>query len=800
MPQSAPQQSPQPQQWACHLCGQLIQPPGNEGKLDIEGNHFCSACEQLAVLLPSDSPGAGTTVAPIRRSSRNLPAQRGSGITPVRGSSTGVHPARRSATAMATPHAMPGHKGLAIPAWMNLIKPLVILALLGGLGYWVVTRKMKSDAEESRKVAEESAAPAQTQIHRRGTVKPADPSPAKTAARPVPSAGTGPALKPAAVPVASTTSAPETTPATPVAPAVSENDLKAGLEQVVQLVKDSRYGAAKSLLRELEGAHTGKEWWAAHEQNWTTVGKEVKQQWKEMEEEAKDAREMLAKPTREGVERIVEGWRKYAVLDDELSGELGKQIVHEAARARIKVIEEARSARVVQIEQQLTDFEKAMKASTGSRKQEEMLKFLTALDDEILQNPTWEERLAPRVIGLRFDVKRARDGDLLVYRAVTRVQGGIAELLYDFAAPEQFSAWNYNTPDRNETSSRATWDPAEKNVLLHASGGHDWKGKDRNGMPFLSFPLDFPAGCVVEADVTASALNGADTGLLIWEGGANVLFFSLRDATDKKGAAEWLFKVDGHMEKTPDVDQELGRCAAPEKKTVRLFVRLASGNAYLAAALGNRPLALKQQPVRLNFKPNFLGLYVRTRGGDASAAFDNVKITGQPDPQALRNKAELARQVEVNTAKDEWRKQAQSARVARDQAAGAIPKEWFADWMCATAEACTTFPDHPNARTTRPTNPAALPCWSRRVKLEAYKTHYIHADVNAPQGVDWTVGVRVNNREIFSQVVTGPEWRMVDVDLTPYGGEDVLLEIVNRPAGNQDGETAYWDRVYVGSR
>lgn len=700
---------------------------------------------------------------------------------------------------------MPGYKGAAIPVWLNLIKPLVILALLGGLGYWVVTMKIKSDAEAAKKVAEESSSQDENQkgVRRTTPLKTPENTPAKVAAQSVPAKTSVATPKKTVVREGPGDTAPVSQPPAPPPPpeiVVSEQGLKAGLEQVAQLVKDSRYGAAKKLLAGLEGAHSDKEWWAGNEKDWATIDKELKQQWKELEEEAKDAREEMAKPTREGIERIVEGWRKYAALDDDLSGELGKQVVHEAARARIKVIEEARNARVMQIETQLIEFEKAMKANTGSRKQEEMLKFLTALDDEILQSPSWEERLAPRVIGLRFDVKRARDGDLVVYRAVTRMQGASAELLYDFATLDQLGAWNYNMPDRNDTSSRATWDPAEKSVVLRASGGHEWKGKERNGMPFLGLQLDFQAGCIAEADVTAGALGGADAGVMVWEGGANVLFFGIREVADKKGAVEWLFKVDGNLDKLADFDRELGRCPAPEKKTARLFVRLASGNAYLGATVGGKTLALKQIPVRLNFKPNFLGLYVRTRGGEASASFDNVKISGQLDPQALRNKAELARQVEVNTAKEEWRKQAQAARVARDQAAGMIPKEWFADWTCAGAEACGDYRDRPNVRATHPAAQGAFPCWSRRVKLEPYKTHYVHADVNAPQNVDWTVGVRVNGKEIFSQVVTGQEWRMVDVDLTPYGGDEVLLELVNRPAGTADGETAHWDRIYVGSR
>jgi hypothetical protein len=178
---------------------------------------------------------------------------------------------------------MPGWKGAAIPAWVNLIKPLVILALLGGAGYWIVTKKLKSDAEEASKPAEAEQKPGQTRIRRAGPVSPDFPAPVRAKAKPARTETPDPARKPAtarpadpAAPVA---------PATPATPEVNENDLAAGLERSTQLVKESRYGTAQGLLRELEKGHTGKEWWTKHEKNWTEAYAKVKQQLKELEDE-----------------------------------------------------------------------------------------------------------------------------------------------------------------------------------------------------------------------------------------------------------------------------------------------------------------------------------------------------------------------------------------------------------------------------------------------------------------------------------------------------------------------------------
>ena len=69
-----------------------------------------------------------------------------------------------------------------------------------------------------------------------------------------------------------------------------------------------------------------------------------------------------------------------------------------------------------------------------------------------------------------------------------------------------------------------------------------------------------------------------------------------------------------------------------------------------------------------------------------------------------------------------------------------------------------------------------------------------------PHG-DWQLRVLVNGKVIKDQIigsesVGSKEWLDVDVDLSPYGGEVIRLDIENR-ANNWNCEWAYWNSVRI---
>jgi len=63
---------------------------------------------------------------------------------------------------------------------------------------------------------------------------------------------------------------------------------------------------------------------------------------------------------------------------------------------------------------------------------------------------------------------------------------------------------------------------------------------------------------------------------------------------------------------------------------------------------------------------------------------------------------------------------------------------------------------------------------------------------------DFTFVARVNGKEVARHKISGepPIWRTVTVDLAPYAGKTVSLELVNQPDG-WFYEAAYWGEVEI---
>ncbi len=71
-----------------------------------------------------------------------------------------------------------------------------------------------------------------------------------------------------------------------------------------------------------------------------------------------------------------------------------------------------------------------------------------------------------------------------------------------------------------------------------------------------------------------------------------------------------------------------------------------------------------------------------------------------------------------------------------------------------------------------------------------------------PEG-DWTLLVKLDGRQILQKTI-GPQtctkgWTTVEVDLSPYAGKEVLVELVNQPSGWHC-EAGYWAEIAIESR
>ena len=92
---------------------------------------------------------------------------------------------------------------------------------------------------------------------------------------------------------------------------------------------------------------------------------------------------------------------------------------------------------------------------------------------------------------------------------------------------------------------------------------------------------------------------------------------------------------------------------------------------------------------------------------------------------------------------------------------------------------------------------AETPCvLSKTVALPDKRETKLNLTVSSRRDSDWELVVKVNGDQVFLTTVKGQ--KMVDhqVDLSPYMGQTIDLEVLNQPSG-WDHEFANWRRLEI---
>ncbi|MDP6524706.1 MAG: hypothetical protein QGI24_03060 [Kiritimatiellia bacterium] len=92
---------------------------------------------------------------------------------------------------------------------------------------------------------------------------------------------------------------------------------------------------------------------------------------------------------------------------------------------------------------------------------------------------------------------------------------------------------------------------------------------------------------------------------------------------------------------------------------------------------------------------------------------------------------------------------------------------------------------------------------SREISVSAGKKTSLLVDVaHDPKG-DWTLVARVDSKQIISRTIGGrtavDRWTTVELDLSPYAGKKVKVELVNQPSG-WNWETGYWGSIKLAEK
>jgi len=108
-----------------------------------------------------------------------------------------------------------------------------------------------------------------------------------------------------------------------------------------------------------------------------------------------------------------------------------------------------------------------------------------------------------------------------------------------------------------------------------------------------------------------------------------------------------------------------------------------------------------------------------------------------------------------------------------------------------------------NVLVTHPLNPEIGCVISRTVELPANTETALKLVVGHDPRGDWDLIVKVDDTQLLRKTI-GPEtttvgWADVVVDLSPYAGQTVRIDLVNEPTG-WDYEAAFWGQISLSSR
>lgn len=135
-------------------------------------------------------------------------------------------------------------------------------------------------------------------------------------------------------------------------------------------------------------------------------------------------------------------------------------------------------------------------------------------------------------------------------------------------------------------------------------------------------------------------------------------------------------------------------------------------------------------------------------------------------------------------------------------------KQFAPDWSVIDCGAYRTVGFYPNllgksnVLATHPLNDT-IPCvLSKRVIIPTGDTTTLKLTVGHEKVGDWQLIVRAQGQELFNGAI-GPEtatdqWANVDVDLTPFAGQAILLELVNA-FNEKNWEEAFWADITIDS-
>jgi hypothetical protein len=401
-----------------------------------------------------------------------------------------------------------------------------------------------------------------------------------------------------------------------------------------------------------------------------------------------------------------------------------------------------------------------------------------------------------RIAQLRFDSLSAKDAELSLYDANVRNMGGGAELAYDFADAEQYAAWSGDIPNGG---GGINYDAKAGNVRLQVFQKRNWDNEDRRNAPIFQLPFYFdPNNWVYEAALTLveDKRPGSKThmGILVWDGRYSARLF-IRENSAKDVALQL-----AHSHPNQNVMSRPATLPGNIRDTFYLNMTCLNGQmAYSVRNAAGKVAALPVGKEKLHFEPKAFGVFLRSDddGEIATATIDNVRFTGQPLREKLKEVHQGRRITYVAQYREEWLRQRSVPALEQSERAGTLGREWHRLWKQSGGASIGRHNDRDGVWVSHPSAVGQPFRWKRKVNLEAGKNWMLRFDVSGAS--DFQLGIKVNDQEVLSKAISGRGWQTIEVPLAKYAGGTVQIELLNQCGGGAhwNEEYAHWDNVRI---
>lgn len=611
--------------WYCTCCTRLIL-PSNPTYMNSTGTRLCAECAPAELKDPAataviKSPPSTQKRATVRTASARVspPKVIGQARDSVRSS-----PPR------------PSHKLF----WAGTVAFVAMLLLVAGIFIKGGSNSNQQARAETRPVPQPQPQPKQNIAP-----APVDKSmhPADSKASTNPSGGLFANMKPG-LPFAAT-------PAAEVA-ALKIDEFNAAFEPYSSLLEKQRFSEAAALLDNLNMKFSKAPWWETKKDSLVQARETLQRRYAEYEQSARDAAaQAAAASTLAAIEQLEKTWAPKTALGD-MSAKAAAGVVDAARRSRERLAR-AESERFAALAVSLDKIEKRLKPKLARGEADAAVKALQDFKVHLGDAAT-AAKFSDRIAGLNVDIRLARGPEKLLYN-LEPCPNDNCELKFDFAHPEQESAWKLE--GEIPESGAFQVDSKKKTLFLNSTGRHLFDAAGNGGVPALSLPFYFSnASWSLDSEmrITKSREHDRDKkelnpafGIFVSDGAANILRFSVKESS--RGMLQLGLNGSG-VEASKD---KPARIAGKQEDKIRLRMECRNGSVGFGVTVANHPATSGR--AKIGFEPKFVGIFLETHDAEenASLAVTSFKLNGEWDKNRLNAAVEAKREAERAALKSE---------------------------------------------------------------------------------------------------------------------------------------------------